>query len=209
MKKNTTVKNCVLNILKVEPNLSNQEIADKVRLLVDGAKTTAQNIAWYKWDFTNKNEMPELNISIDDDVADLVDIYGDAIDENTRKDWEKAEEIVAQYERKKGNKIEKVNYAPGYELFSINPNGQKRHIEIKSQKKGKKTWISLTSNQTDCLLNEPDFWLYILEGDISSGLVQIVEIPRIELLKSVKIKLHGRISNLLGHKRIDFKYSVK
>lgn len=43
-----TVKEYVLNILKNEPHLSNQEVADKVQQKINSSKITATNVSWYK-----------------------------------------------------------------------------------------------------------------------------------------------------------------
>ncbi len=197
-----TVKECVLNILKNEPNLSNQEIADKVKQELN-SKTTASNIAWYKWDLAKKNEIPQIEIS--DDDAEAVFGFGDAGEEDI-KDWRQAEEIVADYERSKGAKVEHISHSqtPGYDIRSVYLNGETRLIEVKSKQKGKISWLQLTSNETTCLLNQPNFWLYLIEGNFASGKVQVVEISRENLLKAIKIKLHGRISNLLGYTRANF-----
>lgn len=200
-----TVKELTLQILSEQPSLTNQQVADQVRAQLN-SDTTAKNIAWYKWKFSlnQSGELNEIsNLQVTDE--DLETVYGDGDegDEEEIKYWSQAEHLVVKYEKQKGAKVEHISrtQTPGYDVISTYPNGEQRYIEVKSKKKGKMTWLNLTSNETTALMNEPQFWLYILEGDISTGAVQITEVSRIDLLKAVKIKMHGRVSNLSGYKR--------
>jgi hypothetical protein len=198
-----TVKECVLQILQQYPHLSNEEVAGRVRHELD-SQTTAKNVAWYKWKMGQTDELPQVEVT--DEEAETIFGFGEASDEEEVENWAKAEEIVASYERNKGAQVKRISKeaTPGYDIISKYTTGETRLIEVKSKKKGKMTWLNLTSNETTALMNEPDFWLYIVEGDPAKGALQIVEVSRLQLLKAVKIKLHGRISNLSGYSRINY-----
>jgi hypothetical protein len=207
-----TVKDCVINLLKEQPHLSNELIAEKVRATMN-SNTTAKNVAWYKWKHSIDTVESSTNttpVEVTDEDLEAAYGEGDQMDEEEIEYWSKAEELVVKYEKQKGARVKRISKTstPGYDIISLHVNGEERYIEVKSKKKGKMTWLNLTSNETSALLNEPKFWLYIVEGDISKGSIEIAEISRIELLKAVKIKLHGRISNLSSFQRNKHSFSV-
>jgi len=57
-----TVEECVLNILKTAPHLSNQEVADKVRQKMNSSKITPANVSWYKSKLSKRTKSTKKNI---------------------------------------------------------------------------------------------------------------------------------------------------
>lgn len=82
-----------------------------------------------------------------------------------KENWRIAEEKVIAYEAKRGWIAEKVENC-GYDILSIK-GGQQRHIEVKSKLGTNKKfgWTDLTANETKQFRADPDYFLYLVEGE--------------------------------------------
>lgn len=105
--------------------------------------------------------------------------------------WQWAEEIVRNYEEERGRTANKVeNSTLGYDIISTG-NDEERHIEVKSKKNGKITWKELTPNETECLLKDEKYYVYLVEGDDKDEII-VTELSRDTILKVAKFKLVAR-----------------
>ncbi|RYE90857.1 MAG: DUF3883 domain-containing protein [Cytophagaceae bacterium] len=82
-----------------------------------------------------------------------------------KQNWEIAEEKVIFYEEKRGWKAKKVEKC-GYDILSVNGD-QERHIEVKSKLGTQKkfSWTELTANETKHSRIDPNYFVYLVEGD--------------------------------------------
>ena len=97
-------------------------------------------------------------------VSDL-DKLEEVVAKATKQNWEIAEEKVIYYEEKRGWKAKKVEKC-GYDILSVNGT-QERHIEVKSKLGSRKKfgWTALTANETKQFRIDPDYFVYLVEGE--------------------------------------------
>lgn len=122
------------------------------------------------------------------------------------KNWQKAQEIVVYYENTKNRtaKLAKNHFTDGYDIKSVDKDGDVRLIEVKSKLKGKMTWTELTPNETISYKNNiKNYWLYLVEGDCLNDLsVSITEVSPKALNEMAIDKEIVRFSSLSKIKRI-------
>ncbi len=202
-----------------------EAIAQQIRAERPGgkdAKTTAANVAWYR--HMHKTEIDRAApldgvsgdfstsaLDSDDNLADVEeDIrYNLSSDEEEVENWVRAQDVIVAYELSNGRQAEDVGSvkehgALGYDIKSLDTNGRERHIEVKSSINRHIDAKDLTENETRVLFSDPDYWLYLVEGDVALGSVKIVEINREDLLKTVKVKIIGGFTHLAGLIRKQF-----
>lgn len=197
MKKYKTIKDCAVDIICNEGDkLSNKQIAEKVRKIMK-SKTTWKSIAWYKNKINRgiiKVDRQQCKWCIKGKVA-IREIAVENLDEVNYEN--EAERIVAEYEKKRTGKYPKVfkrgPTAPGYDLESAD-----RHIEVKGTKSKGTRWLPLTANETEKLIKDPKYWLYLVEGNIEKepDAVDIYAIPKNDLLSMTQLKIHARLTQL-------------
>ena len=102
--------------------------------------------------------------AIKDEATGLV-ILEQILTKVKKENWRIAEEKVIAYEANRGWTAEKVENC-GYDILSIK-GGQQRHIEVKSKLGTKKKfgWTELTANETKQFRADPDYFLYLVEGE--------------------------------------------
>jgi len=196
------------NRLKENNALSYKEIAEKIREQL-GSNTQENSIRWYASKFKDEifNSNTELNEEEIDVILDVATNYDN--NETELQNWEYAEIFVADYERKKGNTVVIVTNRSnqnieGYDIKSTSKEGVERHIEVKSKKSKKITWLQLTPNETARFDKDQDYFIYLVEGDCSipNNKINITEINH-STLSSMKIeKKIVRFSSLGGLERI-------
>ncbi|MBL4586574.1 MAG: DUF3883 domain-containing protein [Flavobacteriales bacterium] len=101
------------------------------------------------------------------------------------------------------------HFGAGYDIISTNKDGTERLIEIKSQLKGKKTWVHLTRKESEVYLKAPrKYWLYLVEGDcLNDNEVNITEISPEELTAmKPTVEQQVRFAALSGKKREIYKH---
>lgn len=189
-----TVKECAVDIICREGDkLTNRQIAEKVCNLMK-SNTTWKSIAWYKNKINRgiikveKEKCKWLNKCSFSPNELLVEDLDELIYEN------EAEHYVCEYEMKrKGKYPHKVNNSSGYDYDSDD-----RHIEVKGKKKKGATHISLTSNETEKLIKDPKYYLYLVEGDFDTEKknIDLYIIPQQDLLSMSQLKIQARLTQL-------------
>ena len=188
-----TVKDCAVEIIcKEGDKLTNKQIAAKVRDLMN-SNTSEKSIAWYK-NKINRNiiKVDKTNCKwLNKGQQKLKEISYENLDEFNYAN--EAEHFVYEYEKKKGRKPVKVRDAKGYDFDSDGI-----HIEVKGKKKKNAGWLQLTSNETETLLKDPSYHLYLVEGDFekSPNDIDLYIIPQQELLTMAQLKIHARLTQL-------------
>ena len=195
-----TVGACAVDLIcKQGDRLSNKQIAQKVSALMH-SQTTYKSIAWYK------SRINRGLIKVDKasckwlqngtltskDVTLLVPEL--EVIEN------EAEHYVYKYEtthRKK--KPRKMPSGSGYDFESDD-----RHIEVKGKKaRGRTTTIQLTSKETETLIKDPKYYLYLVEGDfdnVKAG-IDLFMIPQQDLLAMAQLKIHARLTQIANREK--------
>lgn len=207
-----TIKEMAIVLLKesfasgINPDYN--QIATQIRE-EKNSKTSVSSIRWYASKY--KTEINMQNINEDSEIDELVDVALNLEnDENEVDNWEIAEDLVLEYEKRKGWDAKKVTNPKeqnlkGYDIISTTE-GQERHIEVKSKKNKSFTWLQLTTRETETLNSDPDYFIYLVEGDCTDkdSPIKVVEIDRSELMKMAKFKTVVRFSQLTKCKRIQF-----
>ncbi|MFH1956983.1 MAG: DUF3883 domain-containing protein [bacterium] len=197
MKEYKTIKDCAVDIIcEKGDKLSNKQIAEQVRDIMK-SNTTWKSIAWYK----NKINRGIIKVDrqqykwIRKGKVVLREITVENLDEINYEN--EAERIVAEYEKKRTGKypksFKKGPNSPGYDLESTD-----RHIEVKGKKNKGTRWLPLTANETEKLIKDPKYWLYLVEGDIEKkpDNVDIYAISKNDLLSMTQLKIHARLTQL-------------
>lgn len=208
-----TIKELAIKFLKESfassTNPNYKEIAKRIRDITN-SKTSAASVRWYASKY--KTEINMKNIDEDLEIDELVDVAINLENEESEVDnWERAEDLILEYEKRKGWSAKKVTNpsdlnVKGYDIISKNPNGQERHIEVKSKKNRAFTWLQLTSRETEAFNSDPFYYIYLVEGDCNdkASKIDIVEIDRCELIKMAKFKTVVRFSQLSKCNRKQF-----
>jgi len=205
-----TIKDCAVELIcKDGDKLTNKQIAGQVRTLMN-SETTDKSIAWYKNKINrglikvDKSSCAWLKKSESKRINEIVvDIIEDEIIAN------EAERYVYELEKKRTGKYPikmKSNKGPGYDFDSGD-----RHIEVKGAKKKNKRSLGLTANETDALIKDPKFFLYLVEGNFESDSedIEVYIIPKNELLEMAQMKIQARLTQLSNKsRRIGWKYSI-
>lgn len=98
----------------------------------------------------------------------------------SREIEERAIAAVIAYETEHDRTAHKVKQGKGYDVFSEG-HGEERHIEVKGQSSNELPgFIRLYHTVGKQLLNDPDFWIYLVHS-INQGTPQVIPISRIEL----------------------------
>ena len=106
-----------------------------------------------------------------------------------------AEGFVFQFEIDQGRLPEKAKGNPGYDFLSKDAaSGGERHIEVKWKKKRGSGWLQLTANETEAMLHDKDYFLYLVEGE--SEPFDLYLIPQPDLLEMAQLKVHARLTRL-------------
>ena len=182
-----TVAECAESYIKKHPDFTNKELSIKVREEMH-SQTTAGCIAWYKSKlkgFTNLEEEEFVEIEKENGIVDDYDIQ--LLDNE-------AEYNFYNYIVDKVKEIKKMEPGIGYDFMVINKKDEELHVEVKSKRKGKISWLQLTSRETEAFLEDKKFHLCIIEW--IEGKLAICIIDRKELFDLMKIKLHARINGL-------------
>jgi glutamate formiminotransferase len=163
-----TIQDCAIDLICKEGNrLTNKQIAEKVRKIMRGANTTWKCIAFYKSrikrgkiELNNTKQCKWLNESHNNEKTVIFKDPEETIIQN------EAERYVSEIEKERTGKLPKAspqNSQLGYDIDSGD-----RHIEVKSSKKPK-AWLNLTPNESEKLINDPKYWLYLVEGDFEKN----------------------------------------
>ncbi len=189
-----TIKDCAVEIICKEGHkLTNKEIAAQVRELMK-SNTTEKSIAWYK------NKINRGIIKVDKENCKWLlkgkDIFKDMIYESLDEInlENEAERFVYEYEKKRmGKEPKKVSNSPGFDFDSGD-----RHIEVKGKKKKGTNWLQLTANETEKLIKDPNYFLYLVEGDFEKSPkdINLFIIPQQDLLHMSQLKIHARLTQL-------------
>ncbi len=206
-----TIKECAIYyICNYGDKLSNKQIAEKVKVDMD-SKTTSSCIAWYK------NKIKKGIIQVDKNKCKWLkkteviinqDFFIEALENEIIEN--EAELYVSNLEKVRTGKYPKkmkANNGPGYDFDSGD-----RHIEVKGSKRKNKTWLQLTANETDALIKDSKYYLYLVEGDFDEDIVNIdvYIIPKDELLEMAQMKIHARLTKLKNkEKRSNWIYKGK
>jgi hypothetical protein len=192
-----TIKECAVYFICTEGDiLTNKQIAEKVRKEMDSL-TTDKSIAWYK------NKINRGVIKIDkakckwfnkNDSVRVKESVVENLDEELFSN--EAERFVFEKEKIRTGKIPKKmknNDGHGYDIDSGD-----RHIEVKHCKKKNKSGLLLTSKETETLLKDPLFYLYLVEGDVENEPenVELYMIPKTDILAMAQLKIHARLTRL-------------
>lgn len=117
--------------------------------------------------------------------------------------WKIAEDKVINYEEKRGWKAIKVENC-GYDILSVKEN-QERHIEVKSKLgTGKRFgWTELTANETRQFRIDPDYFVYLVEGESTEidTPFTIIELDKSKLESIMKEYTIVRFTKLGGLQR--------
>jgi len=106
-----------------------------------------------------------------------------------------AEDFVFQFEKDQGRCPEKALECPGYDFSSKDlKNGGERHIEVKWKKKKGSGWLQLTSNETEAMLHDKQYFLYLVEGECAPFDLYIIQ--QADLLEMAQLKVHARLTRL-------------
>jgi len=202
-----TIQDCAVDIICKEGNqLSNKQIAEKVRQIMN-SKTSPACIAWYKSHIKSGDIPVNLdcrknpNISNTEDFHISTDTQDDYLD-NTKNIEEsiienEAENFVYQFEKQRTGKYpikikNSGKNAEGYDFDSGD-----RHIEVKGKKGKKTTWLQLTANETESLIKDSKYCLYLVEGDFKKNEdIDLYIIGRDDLLAMSQLKIHARLTQL-------------
>lgn len=102
-----------------------------------------------------------------------------------------AEEYVLEFEKKRtGTAPQKIKSAKGYDFDSVD-----RHIEVKGKEKTGTTWLQLTANETDVMIHDPLYFLYLVEKGEAED-IHLYIIPQPDLLSMTQLKIHARLTRL-------------
>ena len=73
-----------------------------------------------------------------------------------------------------------------------------RHIEVKGKKKKNTSWLELTANETEILIKDPKYYLYLVEGDFeeSPDEIDLYMISQQEILSMSQLKIRARLTRL-------------
>ena len=191
-----TIKDCAVDtICKYGDKLTNKQIAEKVCKIMPGAKTTWKCIASYK----NKINRGKIKLSkaiqckwltkSNKETVIIIENQEEIIIQN------EAERYVTEIEKDRTGKLPEIspqNSHLGYDLDSGD-----RHIEVKSSKRTK-AWINLTPKESEKLIKDPKYWLYLVEGDFEKKPtdIKVYKIPKDELLEMAQIKVIVRLTRL-------------
>lgn len=191
-----TIKECAVKIICEEGDkLTNKQIAEKVRKLMS-SNTTDKSIAWYK----NKINRGIIKVDqakckwIKKDNNSKVKQMEIVIDQEEQNYTNEAEHYVFEYEKKRtGQYPKRVPDKTGYDFLS-----EDRHIEVKGSRKKGKTHLVLTANETDTLISDPKYWLYLVEGDFEKDEIDIdlYTIPKNDLLAMAQLKIQARLTQI-------------
>jgi hypothetical protein len=196
-----SVRDCAEVFIEKYNELSNTDIAKKVSEKMK-SQTTAGCISWYKSKLKSTVKISSKgnvnNEKILDDEEEFINDYEEQILDN------EAEAYFYDYISSKTNvkNISKEKPGVGYDFKIILEGGKEMHVEVKSKKKGKISWLQLTSRETEALLNDRDFYLCLIDQK-ESNFQSITIIGRNELFRLMKIKLHARLNGLSAEKKRD------
>lgn len=197
MNKYKTIKDCAVDIIcKEGDRLTNKQIAQKVKKIMINSNTSYKCIAWYK----NKIRLGIIKINnahckwldkvkkIDNEIIceDLDEIIFQ--NESERYVYNKEKKRTGKYPKKSPK-----NSHLGYDFDSGD-----RHIEVKSNKKSNKKWLALTPNESEKLLKDPKYWLYLVEGNFDNNpdKIKMYMIPKEDLLEMSQLKVILRLTRL-------------
>lgn len=197
-----TIKDCAVYYICSEGDrLTNRQIADKVRKEMNSA-TTEKSIAWYK------NKINRGIIKVDKaackwlNKSESVRIK-EAISENLDQEAfaNEAERFVSEMEKKRTGmypKKMKTNDGPGYDFDSGD-----RHIEVKGSIKKNRGFIELTPKETETMINDPLYYLYLVEGNFEKdpGNIDLYMIPKNDLLEMTQMKIYARLTRLSNNEK--------
>ena len=197
-----TIKECAVDIICKDGDvLKNKEIASKVSKIMQ-SNTSAQSIAWYKNKINrgvievDKAECAWLKKDVKSRFSEIsvVDIEEQNIENE-------AERFVHEFEKKRTGKYPikmKSTNGPGYDFDSID-----RHIEVKGSKKKGKRSLPLTANETEALIKDPLFYLYLVEGDFEKDPedIDLYIINKNDLLEMAQMKIHARLTRLSNQEK--------
>ena len=189
-----TIKDCAVDLICQEGDkLTNRQIAEKVKRIMQ-SRTTDKCVAWYK------NKISRGIIKVDENVCKWLqkgkitsrEIQVENQDEVNFDN--EAEYLVFKYEQKRTGKAPiKVVSIKGYDYDSSN-----RHIEVKGKRKKGATWLQLTANETETLIKDPKYYVYLVEGDFEDDNEKkdLYIIPQQDLLSMSQLKIHARLTQL-------------
>lgn len=189
-----TIKDYAVKVICEEGDkLNNKQIADKVKRQMN-SRTTHKSIAWYK------NKINRGLIKIDKQACKWL-LKGEApipdlsLNRQEEENYtNEAEYFVYEYEKTRtGNYPKRAHSSKGYDFLSGD-----RHIEVKGSKKKRKTSIVLTANETEKLISDPLYWLYLVEGDFEkdSQNIDLFTIPKHDLLAMAQLKIQARLTQV-------------
>lgn len=188
-----TIRDCAIDLIHKEgTKLTNRQIAEKVRKVMHGAKTTWKSIAFYKSELKH-------------DKSRSANPYRENREEVIIQN--EAERYVCEVEKNRTGKQPKISPQNSRLGYDIDSDG--RHIEVKSAKSPKK-WLNLTPNESEKLINDPDYWLYLVEGDFEKKPlnIRVYMIPKNDLLEMTQIKVIVRLTRLSNlNKRKEWLYN--
>lgn len=105
------------------------------------------------------------------------------------KETEKETEIinfVIEEEKKEGRKARDVRKErKGYDIESVDENGDKKFIEVKKRNFPKERFVFLTRPEFMNFVKLPNMWLYVVYTD-KEGNHKILKLNREKVLKAVK-----------------------
>ncbi len=189
-----TIKECTVDLIcKEGDKLTNKQIAEKVRKIME-SETTDKSVAWYK------NKINRGIIKVDKSKCKWLkkgkitdkEIQVENLDEINFEN--EAEHFVYIYEKNRTGKAPvKVKSNHGYDFES-----KDRHIEVKGKRRKGATWLQLTSNETETLIKDPKYFMYLVEGDFEDDNEKkdLYIIPQQELLSMAQMKIHARLTQL-------------
>jgi RecB family endonuclease NucS len=97
--------------------------------------------------------------------------------------------LVVEYEKRNGREAKDVRKErKGYDVISLDKNGNTRLIEVKRRNFPKERFVFLTQNEFMNFLKNENAWLYIIYQDKNKEW-KIVELGREKVLKAIKPKL--------------------
>ena len=197
-----TIKDCAVDIIcKEGDRLTHKQIAKKVREIMVGAKTTWKCIAFYKTKIRQgeiKAHQPCKGITEGNNKEKTVIIVEDQEDIIIQNEAERYVSVIEKERIGKPPKASPQNSDCGYDIDSGD-----RHIEVKSSKKVNKAWLNLTPNESEKLIKDPKYWLYLVEGDFEKDLagIKVYMIPKDELLEMSQLKITVRLTRLSNQTR--------
>lgn len=193
-----TIKDCAVDIICREGDkLSNKEIANKVREIMK-SDTSHKCIAWYK------NKINRGIIKINKNKCNWLKKSNEIHKEITFENLDEvnfeneAERHIYNIEKKRTGKFPQKIKTTSKGSVGYDFDSGERHIEVKCKRKENASWLQLTSKETEVLIKDSKYWIYLVEGDFENNPdnVKLYMIPQKDLLSMSQLKIHIRLTQL-------------